>query len=198
MPTEQLALPIDVQSAWAGFQNLSLYRQTSLLSTASRKILNFCRREHFVQQTLDEFYNGQNHPRIWLRHKPIVSVMSVKVNGVALDNTYGDTWCFDSKKGSLIRGTNLMEMRFNPWFPRGTQNVEVVYWAGFPEVPPDIVEATVQYVRYLSEQIKITGIFSEEDIGDYSYKLNTAASSMTLPKHIANLCADYVQDDGPV
>ena len=37
-------------------------------------------------------------------------------------------------------------------------------------------------------------IYTSESIGDYSYTLNTTLNStMTLPTHVADLCANYVQ-----
>lgn len=198
-PNDALATYENIIDAWPAYANLPASRQTQLLKTASSKIKHFCRRpDGFILQSFDEFYDGKNLPRIWLNHRPIVQVIAVNVNSYPLDNTYSTAWTFQAKSGALIRGQNLDDERFHPWFPKGQNNIEVVYAAGYNETPAEVIEAVIQYVRYLHDQAKQSGIYSAERIGDYNYTLNQQAQSMTLPQHIASLLADYVQDDGPL
>jgi hypothetical protein len=195
---ELLCQPADVLGAWPAYGLLPATEQTSLINTASQKILNFCRRSYFTQQSVIETLDGTNLSRVWLSQRPVITVATVTINGTALDNTYGDAWTFKPSTGELLRGDGEDDSRFVPWFPKGKQNVVVQYWAGFTTVPDPIIRATIWAVRWLHEQSKISGVFSAERIGDYSYNLNASAQSMTLPTHIAGLCADYVQDDGPI
>lgn len=194
--SEQLCQPADVLGFWPGFGNLSAYEQASLLNVASQKVVNFCRRG-FGQALVTETKSGKNRPRLWLDLKPVISVVSVTVNGFALDNTFNNAWYFKPATGELGRGNGQDDLRFATWFPAGSNNVIVQYWAGYASVPDPIIRATAWAVKWLHAQGKVTGIYSSESIGDYSYSLNPEALSMTLPAHIASLCADYVFDDGP-
>ena len=58
-----------------------------------------------------------------------------------------------------------------------------------PAVPDPIVQATVSEVIYLQQLTRLTGIYTSESIGDYSYTLNTTLNStMTPPTHVADSC----------
>jgi hypothetical protein len=197
--SELLCQPQDVLDAWPAFGNLSATRQTSLINTASQKILNFCR-HGFAQTMHDEFHDGRNTSNIWVNARPIIQVAAIIVNGNPLDNSdpTSPAWTIYPGEGKIVRGPSVGVARFNWWFPMGTRNIEVIYYAGFASVPDPIVQATVFMVKYLQDQVKVTGIYASESIGDYSYNLNANASVLTLPAHVADLCADYVQDDGPV
>lgn len=200
MPAQPLCQPQDILDAWPAFANLSPTRQASLIRTASQKIANFCRGTDFFPTYHDEFHDGANGSTIWLYHKPITNVIAILINGNPLDNSGLDSpaWTVYPDEGKIVRGPSVGVARFNWWFPQGTRNLEVQYYAGFASVPDPIVQATVFMVKYLQDQLKVSGIYASESIGDYSYNLNTAAGAMTVPAHVADLCADYVQDDGPL
>ena len=199
---ELLCQPIDVQSAWPAFANLPAYEQASLLNVASQRILNWTRRR-FLSALLTELYDGNNTAAIWLKTTPVISVASVLINynptdptqGYSVDNSTGDGWTLYPTSGKLVRGPALGTERFNIWWPRGTQNIQIAYWAGFEAVPDPIIRATVFLVKYLHEQSKVTGIYAGESIGDYSYTLAAASARLGLPDHVVDLCQDYCQND---
>ena len=196
---ERLCTAQDVLDAWPAFGNLPATRQTSLLNTASQAILNFCRRDGFSQVDRDELHNGRNTSELFVYYRPIIAVTGISIAGDPLDNSLGDAWGFFAREGRIIRGRSVGTTRFNAWFPQGVRNIEVIYTAGYPAVPDPIVQATVLEVIYLQQLTRLTGIYTSESIGDYQYTLNTTLNStMTLPSHVADLCANYVQDDGPL
>ena len=198
---ELLCTAQDVIDAWPAFANLPPTRQTSLLNTASQIILNFCRRDGFSQVLRDEFQDGRNSSILFVNYRPIIAVTGININGEALDNSDPNTpaWTVFPLSGKIVRGPTVGVSRFQWWFPSGTRNIEVLYSGGYPSVPDPIVQATVFEVLYLQQQARNTGIYTSESIGDYSYTLNpTFGSTMTVPAHVADLCANYVQDDGPL
>ena len=197
MPAEeQLCTISDVVDAWAGFASVSATEQAKLIDTASWKILKFCRRAGFIQETMNEFIDGNNLTRIWLSRRPIINVFSLVINGELVDNSNQDAWGFNAETGELWRHVGQHDIRFGRWFPKGRQNIQAGYFAGFGEVPSPINRAAILLVKYLREQIKVSGIYASESIGDYSYNLNTQANSYGgLPAHVAALCMDFVADD---
>ena len=54
----------------------------------------------------------------------------------------------------------MTDVRFAPWFPSGSGNVVVQYWAGYASIPDPIIRATSWTVKWLHEQGKVTGIYS--------------------------------------
>jgi hypothetical protein len=200
MPVQPLCQPQDIIDAWPAFGRLPSTRQASLIRTASQKIVNFCRGTDFFPTYHDEFHDGTNGSTIWVYHKPITNVIAILINGNPIDNTGLDSpaWTVYPKEGKIVRGPSVGVARFNCWFPMGTRNLEVQYYAGFASVPDPIIQATVFMCKYLQDQLKASGIFASESLGDYSYTLNAVAGAMTVPAHVADLCAEYVMDDGPL
>lgn len=181
---------------WPNFGQLTASAQTRLINAASKRVDHVCRRPlGFSQQMVTETINGRNNAALWLKTRPIISVNSVTINGSALDNSYNTAWCVDPATGKLVRGDGQDDTRFVPWFPAGEQNIVVQYWAGYQTIPDEVVVATAQYVKYLYEQGKVSGIYSSESIGDYSYSLRETVLASTVPPHILAMLADYVQDD---
>ena len=96
-----------------------------------------------------EVYDGNGKDRIWLRNSPIQSVTSVIVGTVTLTlstgfNSPGVTVSGNKKYIFICRGNtgivNLTDLGYG-WggcFPRGRQNVQVVYSAGYNSTPDDI------------------------------------------------------------
>lgn len=198
MPCAILALPSDVLAAWPGYGALPASEQTALLGTASRRILNFCRRSDFLQLMDTEYLDGKGLPRLWLSRRPVITVAAITINGDAIDNTSGLAWGFNPRTGELWLSAGRDDQRFSRRFPHGKRNVAVEYWSGYSSVPEPVNRATIWAVKWLSEQVKVSGVYSAERIGDYNYTLNAAAFSLTLPAHITSLLVDYVQDDGPL
>jgi hypothetical protein len=197
MPAEeQLCTISDVVDAWAPFAQVNPTEQAKLIDTASGKILKFCRRAGFIQETMNEFIDGNNLTRVWLSRRPVLNVFSLTINGILLQNTTGLEWGFNAKTGEFWRHTGHHDIRFGRFFPKGRQNIQVGYFAGFGEVPSEINRAAIFLVKYLREQIRVSGVYSSESIGDYSYSLNAQAVGMGgLPSHVAAMCMDFVADD---
>jgi hypothetical protein len=197
--TELLCQPSDVLAAWPQFGQLPGPEQTALIEAASTEIINFCRRPGFVQATYDEFYDGPQGPRLWLKQVPVLQVAAVQVNGTALDNTLGSAWHFKASTGELIRGRGSDFVRFGAYWPAGQGNIEVVYSAGFTEYPEDLVRAAILMVRWLHSITKRPMIYDSESIGDYSFKLIDARLLFSaIPGYIQALLNPYAIDDGPM
>ena len=61
-------------------------------------------------------------------------------------------------------------------FPRGFQNIEVKYTAGYSTIPDDIQQGAVQAIVALYNQSKLDPNLLSEKIGDYSYRLRDNGS----------------------
>jgi hypothetical protein len=195
MASELLCTVADVLLDWPGFSSVAVDQQTKLIAVASQRILDFCRRG-FAEAAYDEFHDGGNTGVLWLKQKPVISIQTVIVDTVIQDNSQGQAWCLISGTGELRRGPGIGDKRFYWFWPRGTNNIEIQYMAGYATVPDPVNMAAVYMVRYLSNVGKLAGaMYSAESIGDYSYTLNPNALTMGMPDYVASLLANYVQDD---
>ena len=204
MPVEQLATADEVTAIWSGFAKIPAPAQQALINTSSKKIIGFVRRPGFAPVMRDELYDGTNTSTLWLKMRPIITINQITVNGEVIDNSDGLAWTVNTKTGQLVRGhtlgliPNQGDPRFHRWWPRGTQNIEVQYWAGFAAVPDDVKMAIAFYCQFLRAQLAAPGVFISESIGDYSYTIDRAATKFGIPISVLDLILEYVQDDGPL
>jgi hypothetical protein len=104
---------------------------------------------------LDEFYDGYNNDKLFLRTYPIISLISVQMYGTTIPLSQGATswgaYIGPSKKYIGLRGwlgnfTTFPYPNYSvyggynqkPIFLKGQANIEVQYTAGYPDVPPDL------------------------------------------------------------
>lgn len=205
MADEQLCGVDDVVNLpWPAFANLPESRQQSLINVASQQIINYCRRPGFTQTSELELHDGKNTAVLWLRKRPVVGITQIIINGEVLDNSDGNAWRVNLKTGKLVRGNSWLvtpgygHPRFGIWWPVGTQNIEVDYWAGFAAVPDPVIEATAFMAHYIYNRARVTSIYQSESLGDYSYTINSTLPKTIVPDYVADLLAPYVQDDGPL
>ena len=170
----------EVSAQWAGFASLDSLAQARLIEAATSAIERYCRRS-FASEEVTEYISGNGTSRIWLDRRPVVEITSVTVNDVSLDNTANAAWVLDPLTGTLTRGTGQHDSQLAMHWPRGTRNIVVVYTGGFSPVPSDVKLAAVTLVKHLNDAATKTGILSSENIGAYSYVLNTAFQKGGLP-----------------
>lgn len=191
--------------AWPAWAQQPDTARSRLINTATSKVDRFCRRgfvdatgaeiQGFPQQSVTETFDGHGQSKLWLSLRPVITVTSVTINGDALDNSNNDAWTLTPGNGRLVRGDGHQDSRFDDRWLSSSSGIVVQYWGGYLTLPDQVVTATAYLVRYLYERGKVSGIFDSESIGDYSYKLAQIATNMTVPQHVADLLADFVQDD---
>ena len=111
-----------------------------LISNASLQVLQYLDRPHLLASVLGaltENYDGNDSDRLLPRQFPIISVTSVAIDGVPVQQatspvTAGFLW--DSRR-VLLRGFR---------FHRGLQNVQISYSAGYASVPLDLKQAAIE------------------------------------------------------
>jgi hypothetical protein len=89
------------------------------------------------------------------------------------------------------RGGNITAAQWGPggqelWGDDGDYQlgeVKVTYQAGFPTIPADVQNATVQLVKYMLELLKQELLLSSESAGDYRYTLSPEMVS-AMPKPV--------------
>jgi hypothetical protein len=186
----------EVAAADPAFAELSADRQSSLVTAVSRKIERYCRRT-FALASYTEYHSGTGTSLLFLKHRPVTAITSVTVNGVAVTNTANDAWTLDGEAGILTRGDGRGDPAFAiPW-PIGTRNIVVVLTGGFDPIPDDVKEACLAEIRYLYDTARVSGVFTQERVGDYFYSMNQMSSvdsgGIGSPG-AKSLLAPYVQD----
>jgi len=97
---------------------------------ASDDVDTYCGRDFGLHEDVAERYDGTGRDRLMLRGRPIVSVASVEVDGVAL--TEGIEY-------EVLEGPGILErIDGTPW-RRGRRNVVVTYSHGYTSPPGAIV-----------------------------------------------------------
>lgn len=140
-----------------------------------------------------ELHDGDDSGRLWLRKLPVVSVTSVTVNGVDLDNSAGDAWTVNYATGELVRGKGQEDARFAAWFPRGTRNVQVVYTGGTLTTPGPIRRACILTIKLMADAAKASGLYKSEETGSYKYTFQDP-SQVTIPSQARWLLGPYFRD----
>jgi hypothetical protein len=113
-------------------------------------------------QAFNENYDGNGNSRMYLRQTPIISVTSITANGIAVPASSGYPYygyvIGDNKYIGIIGGSSNYPYNYSVsgsyrmfgassgGFPRGMQNINVQYTAGFTGVPFDIERACCKVV----------------------------------------------------
>ena len=149
----------------------------------------------------DEVYDGSGSYRQFLRQWPIVSVESLALNGHAASPSTGfgyPGWIIDQGRKSLsLRSaagqSPLGRASDGRGFTAGTQNVEVLYTAGFTQVPADIVRACTQMVAV---NYKRTAWLdqSSETMGSGGTSGTTAYRAWDVAPEIQKVIRNYTSD----
>ena len=185
--------------SWPAFGRISPSAQTRLISSASARIDKHCRRRFgFIEQSVTETFDGSGQAALWLSLRPVHQIMTVTVDNIPIDNTSGFAWTLTPGRGRLVRGRGHVDSRFSPRWLTGTSNIAVQYWGGYPpdELLPDgrlspLVTATAFYIKYMVDQGKVSGIYSEESIADWSGKLNPALLAGDVPPQVAGMLVGF-------
>jgi hypothetical protein len=163
---------------------------SALISTASAIVISRLGYDP-TSATITETHSGTGRPRIWLARRPVASITSVTIGGTALDNTGGDAWTFEPETGRLTLGSGLDDVAFAPRFPRGDNNVVVVYVAGSSPIDARIKRACVAMSSWLAAQP--SGAFTFESDTAYSYSLASLPGGRLPP--VVEACLRGMQSD---
>lgn len=132
------------------------------IDLASEQIRAFCGTTFGVEQ-FTEVYDGKDLTVLTLRQAPIVELLGLKFSGVAVSvsevKVYRDYLQFpeayDDSSPRVLGGRLL--------FPRGLQNIEVTYKAGYATVPGDLAGAAAEHAIHLFNTVSTAGIVSESN-----------------------------------
>jgi len=159
--------------------NVSTTHLVNLLEAASEMIDRFCGRE-FDSSARTEYHDGDGSQYIYLHVFPNVSLTTV---GVSSDYWVTETnvtttalLVHDVDGRCILKHTAEIEV-----FPRGVQNVKVVYTAGYAaaSIPEDIQQACCVMAgnMYAETGMATSNLpYESEKIGDWTYKRSTAGS----------------------
>jgi hypothetical protein len=139
--------------------------------------------------SITEYQDGPGIDRLITRYRPIISVASVHVS----DNQVWDATTLIAASDYRItnstgiirlvsQATSFYVFPYNqPYgsliFPRGVQNIRIIYNAGFDPTPADIRLSLLTVIGKHHAEISDAsfGAFSSERLGDYSYTLASPA-----------------------
>lgn len=105
----------------------------SLITQVSKVFANYCGKEQFQSKVYTEQYDGEGNNLLFLNNVPVISVTSIHDD---------EDWVFDA--AHLIDATtytvvnNIYVALKSTVFSIGTQNIKVVYTAGYSTIPEDV------------------------------------------------------------
>lgn len=107
----------------------------------SSMVDRYCDRD-FLKHTDDTMvFDGNNRIRIRKLGYPVISITSVKIDGVLLA---ASEYRIKSHPLHPTENAGILEKRWSVW-PNGWENIEVVYTWGF-DTPPEVVSMVVEIV----------------------------------------------------
>ena len=130
-------------------------RITNAINHATKRILNYIDRT-IASTARTEYYDGTDTPILVLRHYPIIgNPTTVNVDGnrdfaAADDLTVDDDYLVEADEGILrlvgqagagIPGDETV-------WPRGYQNIKVVYTAGYASTPEGLLQVATEFAAY--------------------------------------------------
>ena len=144
----------------------------------------------WVETTYKELIDGERTETLILTQKPIISVVSLVINGEAISS---DNYYIYNESGMLKQAdVGIYDVGYTHHsrkgllFPRGQQNIEVEYIAGYGEPPMDLQKAVWSLVNAVLEGKEYEGLESYS-IGDESMKWREAG----LPAEVQQTIARY-------
>lgn len=111
---------------------------TPLCEGVDAFVLSFLNRDSLTIATYDEVYHGTGSQTIVPDNRPVTSVTLLEVNGAAVAPAVG--------MGPGLVWDHFAVHYRDGLFPRGLNNVRIVYEAGFATLPADIKDAAVSIV----------------------------------------------------
>jgi hypothetical protein len=119
---------------------------TNLIIRITKEIQNFCERKLF-SDTYTQYYDGSGYQTLMVDEYPVTAITSIHDDD---DHVYGTDTLIDSgdyifNSGSKNALSGLIKMD-GSYFSRGTENIKIVYTAGYTTVPGDLEEACILMV----------------------------------------------------
>ena len=141
----------------------------------------FCQRR-FAQQQYTELYDGTGTERLYLDHRPVVSVAEVRVasglyGGVGHDDAFPDSGVWTQNEDFILPRTDESEQNMgllvavNAVWPLGVANVKVTATCGYSTIPQDVQLACYLMAATVRQAAEKGTPVASERIGDYSYQL---------------------------
>jgi hypothetical protein len=149
---------------------------TNRIVAASAEIVNYTN-NNFTLANYTDIYDGPGSLTLKLANWPVTAVTSVTLEYGSNNPTVvpGANITIDSANGMI---SYLPSATFVPYFPYGIQNIQVIYSAGYANIPVDVQEAVAKIVMnkfaiMLAGNVVTGGggdmTMSSEQMTDYKY-----------------------------
>lgn len=146
----------------------------ALLNAAASMVDGYCNTTFVSTTATLELHDGDGGRFLQLRHRPVISVATVELDGSAISS---DEYEIDNAQGWLVIPEYDAET-VNPriWrggegtgcWPRGTRNIGITYAYGYATVPDAVSVATCMVAAALYQSGQRRGV-SAKQLGPLSY-----------------------------
>lgn len=196
-------------------------RLQHLIDAADAAVKRFAKLD-FEQVTRTEFYSGDGTRFLVLRQRPVTEILNLWLDdsgnfgsgsgfgaetllqaGVDYEMRLDGDEASACESGIVLRiGTvwpNLNRIsvvgKLTADIGPAFGNIKIQYTAGWNPVPADVKIAVATYAGYLRRMIPFGGSVTEETLGRWSYKIQTATvmqNGVVLPADVASLLRQYM------
>ena len=162
------------------------------LDTAADKVDSLCRTK-FESTALTEEYCGDGERTLWVNHLPVISITSVTIDGSTSWTEDTDYFLVDERRLVIPESDtfNARTRSFSSVWPRGTNNVDIVYNYGYATTPDPVKLAIAKLVQAWYTQDGSEGL-SAESLGPRSVSYGSDSSS-GVPMIVTTLLQNYVE-----
>lgn len=170
----------------------------NLITRGSLQMLRWMSRDHIVTTSYTENRDGNDALFMLPRNFPLISVSSVMVNGISIPGAADQVspgYVFDARK-IMLRGGSTAFYSLGPYssqyqyrFTRGFQNVQLVYQAGYVNVPSDLQQAAIEGFAYIYRRRTHIG----EDSNSASGQVTISFSKDILPQSVLWTLEQYTR-----
>ena len=129
-------------------------------------------RKLVAEESMIEFFDGQGSPRLFLKYRPVIQVREIRQDP-AVRPSWDHTVIVPPECYRVYPEHGIVKRADLTDWPRGMQNIRVIYDAGYLIVPAQITKGVIMFTAFLYGQAGTDGK-SQERIGEYQYMSLTA------------------------
>ena len=124
-----------------------------IINAASKTAARITKRR-LKAETYTQLYDGNDSESMLLEHYPVNSITSLKID---TSREFGDDTEIESTYYRCEEGSGIIRL-YNDRFPDKIDCIQVVYNAGYENIPDDLQLAMLEIIKFNSTRIKSHGI----------------------------------------
>ena len=184
VPFEQLQTFMELEDSEEGIINMLSFSATTEIENHTHRIL--------YEREIGEFHDGYNQNSIELKEYPVTEVNRISIRQFtklcAFIPLESEAYTCQTQEN----GFSTIFLQNNYSFPKGQQNIKVLYTAGYNSetLPDDLQMAVCETVSWLYKRMKARQI-GVTQLVDERNRASRFTYDKTLPDHVREILEPY-------